>query len=359
MREHKYLLWIATSYILSSVPLAAQSLMTTSQLTNWAVLNGAFYLAGIWSAARGIAGKYNGSAHPRVAGCIIVSTLLLLYYFSRITDQIWVRMLCLNTGIFLLFTLPIKSLFQSQRSPIFLERILRSSYLLLIAYALARTIAVYVWMPVEIDWEVTRSGYWLLMLAISLVVSLWFTFILLACVMREIFQTLNNERNQDPLTRLLNRRAFFEQADRQLKMPGDQWALITCDVDHFKKINDTWGHAAGDQALELIGETLMQQVRKDDLVARFGGEEFIILLKCKDILAAKNVADRMRGQIAGTHIPAISGNVAASFGVTLITAGQSLLEAIAHADAMLYQAKRSGRNQVAYTQTHHPVTAVE
>jgi diguanylate cyclase (GGDEF)-like protein len=172
---------------------------------------------------------------------------------------------------------------------------------------------------------------------------------LLACVMRELFVTLNNERNQDPLTRLLNRRAFFEQADRQLQInTGGVWALIACDVDHFKKVNDTWGHAAGDQALALVAATLMQQVRQNDLVARFGGEEFVILLKCQDIQSAKMVADRMCLQIAKTHFPAISGSLTASFGVTLIASSQSLLVAIENADAMLYQAKRAGRNQVAH-----------
>lgn len=186
------------------------------------------------------------------------------------------------------------------------------------------------------------------MLAISLIICMWFTFVVLACVVRELFQTMNTERNQDPLTRLLNRRAFFEQAERQLHPQiGGRWALIACDVDHFKVVNDTWGHAAGDQVLALVAQCLVQQVRQYDLVARFGGEEFVVLLGCEDILAAKAVAERMRAQIEGTHFPVISGSVTASFGVTLIAPGQALLAAIEDADAMLYQAKRAGRNQVA------------
>lgn len=349
MRRQRYLLWVAASYILPSLPLATHSLMSTADLVHWAVPAGAFYLAGIWSAARGMAGKCDGSAHPRIAAVVFILTLALLFYYSQITDQLWMRMLVLNTGIFILLLLPVYSVLRRSEPPILLEDVLRISYALLVVYSFVRLVSVAVLLPVEIGWEVTQSGYWFLMLGINLVITLWFTFVLLACVIRELYQTLKIERNQDPLTRLLNRRAFFEQAERLLLLPNsDAWALIVSDVDHFKRVNDTRGHAAGDQALSMVGQVLMQQARQNDLVARFGGEEFVVLLRCKDIIAAKTVAERMRLQIAGTHFPALEGHLTASFGVALITPGKTIEYAIEQADAMLYHAKRTGRNQVVH-----------
>jgi diguanylate cyclase (GGDEF)-like protein len=347
MRGQRYLLWVAASYALSAIPLAAHSLMLTSQLADWAVLTGVFYLVAVWCASRGMAEKYGGTAHPRLATIIILATLGLLYYFSAVVDDLWIRMLCLNCGLTLLLVLPVKSVFQAKTSSILLERILRYSFLLLVAYAFVRTASVYFVIPREFNGEFTRSGYWLMMLGMSLVISLWFTFVLLACVMREIFQTLKNERNQDPLTHLLNRRAFFEMAGQKLGITtGASWALIMCDIDHFKRVNDTWGHAAGDQVLEMIGKTLLQQVRPGDLVARFGGEEFVIMLKCKDIVVAQAIAERMLSEIRQTKFPAISEQLTASFGVSLIDTGRQLANAIEEADGLLYQAKRTGRNRV-------------
>lgn len=353
MRQQRYLLWVGASYLLCAVPLAVQSLMLTSQLAEWAVVAGTIYMCGIWSAARGMAEKYGGTAYPRIAALVIAVVIGLLYYYSEISDQIWLRMVFLNAALFVLLALPVNSVFRQKRSPALLERILRLSYAALVTYALIRLVIVIVYIPVDIDWELTRSGYWLFMLAMNMMISLWFTFVLLACVMRDLFLAMSTERNQDPLTRLLNRRAFFEQAERQIHpQTGACWALIVCDVDHFKVVNDTWGHAAGDQVLASVAQCFTQQVRQHDLVARFGGEEFVILLNCQDMQAANAVAERMRIQIELTRFTAITGGVTASFGVTLIAAGQSLLAAIEDADAMLYQAKRAGRNQVAYANSN-------
>jgi diguanylate cyclase (GGDEF)-like protein len=349
IRQQRYLLWVAASYILMAIPLSAHSLMSVHQLAQWAVPANALYLFGMWASARGIASKYGGDAHPIAAAGIMIVALAGSFYFSYIDDQLWIRLVCLNVAIVLLLSLGIVQLFRTSTSHVLIERILRYSFLMVVGYAVIRTLVVIYIFPSHITNEITRSGFWLAQLAVSLVVSLLFTFSLLASVMREMLQTLKNERNQDPLTRLLNRRAFFEQAEQRLRLtPNDQWALIVCDIDHFKQVNDNYGHAAGDQALLMVGAVLVQQVRQNDLVARFGGEEFVILINCQDMLLAKSVAERMRLQIMATQFPAIPERLSASFGVTLIMPNQSISDAIECADTMLYHAKRSGRNQVAY-----------
>lgn len=349
MRPHRYLLWIAASYIISSVPLAAQSLMETSQLATWSVATSAFYLVGIWCGAKGMADKSGVSAYPRLALCLIAVTLSLLFYFSIINDQLWKRMIILNTALSILIALPLKGVWHKASSPQFIERLLRISFVILVAYAFFRTGTISIFMTPEITGQFTQSGYWLLMLACSMLISLWFTFVLLACAAKDTFMILQHERNQDPLTRLLNRRAFFELAEFNIKsVYKEPWAVIMCDIDHFKKINDTWGHAAGDQVLKMVGESLLSQSRKEDLVARFGGEEFVILMTCHDVTMVSTVAQRMRLEISQLVLPNIPVTLTASFGVAMAEDGMLLEDTLAQADDFLYQAKHAGRNQVCF-----------
>lgn len=121
------------------------------------------------------------------------------------------------------------------------------------------------------------------------------------------------------------------------------------DLDHFKRVNDGFGHGAGDQVLRQVASLLRDHARPDTLLARFGGEEFVVLAPVEDLRAARHLAERLRLAIA--HAPwaeitqeAIS--VTLSAGVTLFALGESLDDALRRADAALYRAKRDGRNPV-------------
>lgn len=157
----------------------------------------------------------------------------------------------------------------------------------------------------------------------------------------------------DALTGLQNRRAFLETAERELhraRRLAHPLALITFDIDHFKQINDTYGHAAGDKVLQAIAERCRQQVRSIDLVGRFGGEEFAVLLVEADLSEALDVAERLR--ICLLTEPIVVGDyqiaATASFGVVTLTDGATEIDALLRrADVALYAAKRSGRNRVA------------
>lgn len=155
----------------------------------------------------------------------------------------------------------------------------------------------------------------------------------------------------DPLTGLLNRRAFLEQGEalwsnaRRNQRP---LTVIMLDLDFFKQINDRLGHAAGDTALVKTAHLLTQACRRSDLAARWGGEEFILLLPEASLEQAVSMAERLREQIAELSLP--SGNqrlpLHASFGVVAYTQQVSLEALIAEADHWLYAAKQGGRNQV-------------
>ena len=155
----------------------------------------------------------------------------------------------------------------------------------------------------------------------------------------------------DFLTGLSNKRAFDEFASSEIKR-SRRYSLPAClvllDLDHFKKVNDTFGHAGGDKVLAEIGALLKRMTRQHDLVARVGGEEFGLLLTHTDIESGHAVAEAFRREIQHLDIKhaAIKLNVTSSFGVAELRESDTLETLIERADQYLYQAKDEGRNRV-------------
>ncbi|SSY79233.1 diguanylate cyclase [Alcaligenes faecalis] len=347
LRDHRYLLWIASGYISTAIPMGIHSLMPNEQLARWTLPLSAMYLYGVWALSHGVALRFGGRAHPRLAGAIVLVTLGLLFYFSQIDDDLWLRLQILNWGLAFLVALPIKSILSGRSRTIPLATLLRASYLTALLYAFVRVFALATLIPREMQPELTRSGFWLLMLATNMFISIWVALAILTSTAMSIVQTLDHERSRDPLTRLLNRRAFFEQVKKRLELYGHSgWAVMTCDLDHFKMVNDTWGHVAGDRALKEFGALLARTVRQDDLAARFGGEEFVLLIRSTSLHTAVLVAERLRSSVMNLHIPATAHTLTASFGVVQLSSNGDINQAIEQADRLLYEAKHAGRNKV-------------
>ncbi|MEA5422928.1 diguanylate cyclase [Synechococcus sp. CCY9202] len=173
----------------------------------------------------------------------------------------------------------------------------------------------------------------------------------------ELEAELTTMARLDPLTGLLNRRALeerlsaLEEGRRHSDLP---LAVLFCDIDHFKAINDGQGHAAGDAVLQVVAHRLRSAIRQSDLAARFGGDELVVVLEglgaADDVPPESMVvalADKMRRQMA-EPIPFEQGtlSVTLSIGVALLQPGESTQEFLARADAALYSAKQAGRNRV-------------
>jgi diguanylate cyclase (GGDEF)-like protein len=157
--------------------------------------------------------------------------------------------------------------------------------------------------------------------------------------------------HRDGLTRLLNRRAFDEalvEAIARSRRLGERVALLMVDIDHFKRINDTHGHAAGDEVLRVVAQTMATEVRVFDRVFRIGGEEFAVLLLGGDHLAARTTAERLRQSIAARSVRVKDGEIATtvSIGVTMVSAAADPITLAGTADAALYRAKTEGRDRV-------------
>ncbi|HEV3256884.1 MAG TPA: diguanylate cyclase [Gemmataceae bacterium] len=161
-------------------------------------------------------------------------------------------------------------------------------------------------------------------------------------------QELKALATRDTLTMCLNRRAFFSHFESHYSGAaryGHPLSCVMVDVDHFKSINDRYGHGVGDQVLQQIAEVLKSMVRKSDLVCRYGGEEFCILLPHVDILEARQAAERFREGIESR--PCSNICLTASFGVSSLCLGaEQPRELLDQADKALYAAKRGGRNRV-------------
>lgn len=159
---------------------------------------------------------------------------------------------------------------------------------------------------------------------------------------------LENQATTDSLTGICNRRKFLEllqtkiQETERYSMP---LALIFFDIDHFKTINDTFGHETGDKVLQELAGIVTGMIRQTDIFARFGGEEFVILVLNDDVRTGLELAEKIRSCVMQHDFPQI-GSVTCSFGVARFYTGDTAENFIKRADDVMYAAKQAGRNRV-------------
>lgn len=161
---------------------------------------------------------------------------------------------------------------------------------------------------------------------------------------------LDNIAKKDPLTNLLNRRAMephLNMAKSLAETRGDLFCLILCDIDNFKNVNDVYGHDLGDLVLKEVSNTFVANLRTEDIVCRWGGEEFLILIPNK-LDVTLQLAERLREQVAQLSFPIDEGafSITMTFGVSEYIIGYRIEKIIKIADDNLYRGKNNGKNQV-------------
>ncbi len=151
----------------------------------------------------------------------------------------------------------------------------------------------------------------------------------------------------DPLTTLLNRRAALELIEEYSRHKSlSDTALIFMDIDHFKQVNDTYGHDLGDEVLKTVSVSVRQLLREEDAAVRWGGEEIVLICPKTSVEGAMRIAEKLRVQVKELRFSHPDVQISASFGVDTIRSGETLDKAFKRADNALYQAKNQGRDQI-------------
>lgn len=196
----------------------------------------------------------------------------------------------------------------------------------------------------------TANMLWVLLMLGG--ISLWIQSSQLLMLLR-----LYRESTQDPLTGLINRRVLMKRLDSEIERPGKEkmsFCILMFDLDRFKRINDNYGHLTGDKVLKTTANILQQGLRERDIIARFGGEEFVAVLHgCKSHEAIA-VAERIRASCHATQVMAPNGDsiqLSTSVGVTEYEPGEAIEVALNRVDESLYKAKELGRNRVVHSQS--------
>jgi diguanylate cyclase (GGDEF)-like protein len=171
-----------------------------------------------------------------------------------------------------------------------------------------------------------------------------------AVALETAYGSLRELAERDPLTGVANRRHLNRILDDQIELltrTGIPFSVVMADIDHFKQVNDTWGHPMGDKALIGFAEKLEASCRQTDIVGRWGGEEFLVILPEQQLTIAATAAERMRAATAASAPEELRARgLAGSFGVTEAILGDTAIGVIERADVALYRAKSLGRNRV-------------
>lgn len=196
-----------------------------------------------------------------------------------------------------------------------------------------------------------QSLYWITLTFSASMFLLIFALCLITAITLELMDDLRRESQTDPLSGLLNRRGFEEgvaEALRTARRRHMEGVLIFCDLDHFKTVNDTYGHAAGDRVIKTFAECLHGCVGPNHVVGRIGGEEFAIFLRGIDLRAGRLFAEGVRAAFGALCVPGLPEELrcTASFGVAEWREGETATELFIRADRALYDAKAAGRDRV-------------
>lgn len=352
-RAHKELGWMALGFFCFAVGLLVQ----VAQLARWPHVLLPFvlgfsicHLCGAAAVAQALAVRLQVKLSRKVAAVLALVLLAEQTWFSVVQPSTAMRVYCFSVGAMCMMALPLWH-WRTMQARNHFDDVLRWCYVVCIVINLLRAGLL---MPaahgVALQ-NLTQTWYWMAMHFTALITGPMLALSLVLAVVWDVICALKSEGQRDLLTQALNR-SGFEDRLRQLRarhIPGP-WCLLVCDLDHFKRINDRWGHAVGDQVLKVVAQHLQQHTHDHDVLARYGGEEFVFLLQGVEVRQAQWRAERLRQDLAQLPLLMLGGrNITLSIGLATVhsLAPADMSAAFLDADAQLYQAKRAGRNRIA------------
>lgn len=328
------------------------------QISRWpfgdpenALLSNLFLLGTFGSAIHGMMLRRR---HPTPLAAL--TTLAVLgfaaqFWFAVIQPDMTGRIYAVNFcygGMMLLAAAEMRSF--TEKTPV--ERLLFGVVLTIGIYSFARTVGISLMQGhIAERSEYVGSLTWVVLNFSAALFALLLALTLIYLVVLDAMQDLRTESMTDLLSGLLNRRGFEENGRKALAHAGELGlpaALLICDIDHFKSVNDRFGHACGDQVITAFAHCLHDAAGGRHVVARIGGEEFAVVLSGTNLKAGRLFAEAVRNACATLKAAGLPENhaVTASFGVAEMQPGEDLTSLMRRADAALYDAKRRGRDRV-------------
>ncbi|HUD95426.1 GGDEF domain-containing protein, partial [Sphingobium sp.] len=320
-----------------AVPVAFQALPTDL----WGIVADIFFATGFLLFSQALLDRWRRNWMLRLR-LIIWGGSISLCSFAVLAGHIPLELVSSDFGCFLLISLPLIAARGQLRC--WPDRVLYAAVILVSLDNLLRGSTVSLTLPSGVPFR--DSDYAFLMQALACMFGLFLALSALAACMLDLIARYRHDAHVDPLSGLLNRRGFDEAVAR---IRGKGGSLIACDIDHFKAVNDVHGHASGDRVIVALADMLRTIAPADAIVARFGGEEFLLLLPGTDAAIAASIAETVRCHFSGQAATrlGLQQKLTASFGLTTLHhADPSIHDAISRADNALYEAKETGRNRV-------------
>ena len=347
-------LWIAAGFGIASLSAVCEILVAYTNLDKlWAIRASMTVLIGMVLLHVGVSGLYRKRVDWRIASSFIGTSALLAYAIYDLPRGTPLQAF-LYQSPFAVVLLSAGFTVLTARAGRGIDRFLGVLLLFTGMHFFAKAELAVIFGAGTTAKDYVQTNYALISQSTTAVLVVAVGLTLLATLVLGIMADQRVEAEKDALSGLPNRRAFEREVGTLLKQaPEGEHALILCDLDNFKRINDNYGHVVGDQAIKSFGDLLLSSVSSHGLLGRIGGEEFAIVLPNLDVETALLLAQAIRA--ATTTMPHVPDDlhVTASFGISRLTSAAGLAEAYKQADTALYSAKNAGRNRVKIAVSSH------
>ncbi|MFG1392168.1 GGDEF domain-containing protein [Xanthobacter agilis] len=359
-RERLYILLLSLSFFCFMLAALSQMLSIPRDSGLNAVVSAVIYTLCISLLAKGVALRFHEPRRDRLTVIVAVAVVVLSAYFYYVDRSLILRIYVQNFG-YGIIVIAVALRMQGRRRGLDL-----AFFWVLLLFGLHFFVRTVLTAPIlgdlarydhlvaagadpeELRRAFAASPFWQVMNFSVFISGLLIALMLFVAVALDVIEDFRRDSGSDTLTGLLNRRGFHLEAEAVWRDAGMRPVSIAYgDLDHFKAINDTFGHAAGDRVLKQFAETLSGELRHWDVASRFGGEEFVLLLPRASGEAALAIVERVRRALRDAVFDDLSDGraVTVSFGIAEAGPTETAAEVIHRADVMVYAAKRSGRDR--------------
>jgi len=348
-RRRTYIAYLALSFVGIAVAFCLQYFEPLGASPSKAISNVLFVLCAIGLSA-GALGRY-GRTFPKPAMLAFGGGgLAVFFWFFAFEPQMTLRIYAINFALGAL-ALVLAAEIRAVPRRRTIDNILLGLMVVWGVSFFPRPILV-MWIegPIHTMADFNNSLYWTTVIVSASLFLLLFAMTLVMAIALDAIEDLRQKSQTDSLSGLLNRRGFEEMMGEALALPNRTApaTLIVCDIDHFKSVNDRFGHAGGDRVIERFAQCLQAAAEGQHLAGRIGGEEFALLLENADATTARLFAEGVRIAFSHVAVPGIpeGTRLTASFGVAEAAPGENVASLFRRADKSLYEAKNTGRDCV-------------